>query len=155
LPAGRKRLVYWPPVLAAAAASLLMIGGVAWLLSASAPRANAGAAPELALNIPGAEETKPVTSAPQPVVSVKEEPKPVVESKPVEEALPPAAAASTESAPVEGKLPAVECKPPTELLGTSVEFVDNPTLAARTAAREDKLLYVLHVSGNFEDPGFT
>ena len=27
--------------------------------------------------------------------------------------------------------------------------------AARKAAREDKLLFTLHVSGNFEDPGFT
>ena len=25
----------------------------------------------------------------------------------------------------------------------------------RKAAREDKLLFTLHVSGNFEDPGFT
>ena len=46
-------------------------------------------------------------------------------------------------------------RPPTSLLGTTVEFVDNPAAAARTAAREEKLLYVLHVSGNFEDPGFT
>jgi hypothetical protein len=47
------------------------------------------------------------------------------------------------------------CRPPTSLLGTAVQFVDNPAAAARTAARENKLLYVLHVSGNFEDPGFT
>jgi hypothetical protein len=46
-------------------------------------------------------------------------------------------------------------KLPTELLGTTVEFVNNPDEAAQAAAREDKLLFMLHVSGNFEDPQFT
>src|SRR5262249_799152 len=46
-------------------------------------------------------------------------------------------------------------RPPPSLPGTKVEFMDNPAGAARTAAREEKLLFVLHVSGNFEDPQFT
>jgi len=39
--------------------------------------------------------------------------------------------------------------------GTQVEFVDTPGLAAQQALKEGKLVFVLHVSGNFEDPRFT
>ena len=39
--------------------------------------------------------------------------------------------------------------------GTSVEFVDTPREAAKKAKQEQKLVFVLHVSGNFEDPRFT
>jgi hypothetical protein len=39
--------------------------------------------------------------------------------------------------------------------GTSVNFMRSPAAAARKAAKEDKLLFTLHVSGNFEDPKFT
>jgi hypothetical protein len=39
--------------------------------------------------------------------------------------------------------------------GTSVEFVDSPSIAATQAKKEQKLVFVLHVSGNFEDPRFT
>jgi hypothetical protein len=48
------------------------------------------------------------------------------------------------------------CKPgDRETFGTAVEFVRNPQEAARLAAAERKLTFVLHVSGNFEDAGFT
>jgi hypothetical protein len=39
--------------------------------------------------------------------------------------------------------------------GTSVEFLGPPTAAARKAKQEEKLVFVLHVSGHFEDPRFT
>lgn len=39
--------------------------------------------------------------------------------------------------------------------GTSVEFLDSPSEAAARAKKEQKLVFVLHVSGNFEDPRFT
>ena len=39
--------------------------------------------------------------------------------------------------------------------GTSVEFLDTPAEAAKQARKEGKLVFVLHVSGNFEDPRFT
>jgi hypothetical protein len=42
-----------------------------------------------------------------------------------------------------------------ETFGTSVEFVRSPAEAGRIAAREEKLTLLLHVSGNFEDAGFT
>ena len=39
--------------------------------------------------------------------------------------------------------------------GTTVEFVDTPSAAARQAKKEQKLVFVLHVSGNFEEARFT
>jgi len=39
--------------------------------------------------------------------------------------------------------------------GTAVGFVRNPQEAARIAAAEHKLTFLLHVSGDFEDSGFT
>ena len=39
--------------------------------------------------------------------------------------------------------------------GTTIEFVDTPNDAAKQARKEEKLVFVLHVSGHFEDPRFT
>ena len=39
--------------------------------------------------------------------------------------------------------------------GTTVNFVDTPSIAARQALKEHKLVFVLHVSGLFEDPRLT
>jgi len=39
--------------------------------------------------------------------------------------------------------------------GTTVHFEKNPSDAAQKAAKEKKLVFVLHVSGNFETPDFT
>src|SRR5258708_998422 len=39
--------------------------------------------------------------------------------------------------------------------GTQIEFVGTPTEAAKQAKKENKLVFVLHVSGHFEDPRFT
>ena len=42
-----------------------------------------------------------------------------------------------------------------ETFGTAVKFARNPVEAALGAVRERKLTFLLHVSGNFEDAGFT
>lgn len=39
--------------------------------------------------------------------------------------------------------------------GTSLQFEATPKDAAKKAQKEEKLVLVLHVSGNFEDPTFT
>jgi hypothetical protein len=39
--------------------------------------------------------------------------------------------------------------------GTQVEFVDTPKEAAEQAKKEEKLVFVLHLSGIFEDPNLT
>jgi hypothetical protein len=52
--------------------------------------------------------------------------------------------------------PAVPAKAETcGSFGTSVEFAESPSDAAKQAKKEQKLVFVLHVSGNFEDPRFT
>lgn len=39
--------------------------------------------------------------------------------------------------------------------GTSVLFEESPKEAAARAKKEEKLVFVLHVSGHFEDPNLT
>jgi hypothetical protein len=39
--------------------------------------------------------------------------------------------------------------------GTRIRFVDTPKQAAALARKSEKLVFVLHVSGHFEDPGLT
>lgn len=39
--------------------------------------------------------------------------------------------------------------------GTTIDFMASPNAAAKEAAKKGKLVLVLHVSGNFEDPRFT
>jgi hypothetical protein len=39
--------------------------------------------------------------------------------------------------------------------GTALQFARNPVEAAKSAKRDDKLVFLLHVSGNFEDDDFT
>ena len=51
--------------------------------------------------------------------------------------------------------PVVKDKPSGGCHGTSIDFVDTPTEAAKLAKKEGKLVLVLHVSGHFEDPRFT
>jgi hypothetical protein len=54
------------------------------------------------------------------------------------------------------KLPAGLEKPACDGdFGTSVHFEPTPSDAARKALKEEKLVFVLHVSGLFENPDFT
>jgi hypothetical protein len=46
-------------------------------------------------------------------------------------------------------------KPTCSAHGTTIDFVDTPSQAASLAKKAGKLVMVLHVSGNFEDPRFT
>jgi hypothetical protein len=63
-----------------------------------------------------------------------------------------------------GRLPADESKlknvqagkqETTACHGTTVTFVETPVEAAKLASQQKKLVFVLHVSGHFEDPNFT
>jgi hypothetical protein len=42
-----------------------------------------------------------------------------------------------------------------DFFGTAVTFLATPKIAGAEALKQRKLLFVLHVSGNFEDPDFT
>jgi hypothetical protein len=89
---------------------------------------------------------------------------PVEESKPAAP-LPPDPVAAELPKESQGEAPAQKPAPPpvvvmpaavpTNNFGTSVNFVATPRLAFRQAALEDKLVFLLHVSGNFEESAFT
>lgn len=46
-------------------------------------------------------------------------------------------------------------KPGEVCFGTTIKFVETPKDAAAQAKKDEKLVMILHVSGNFEDPRFT
>jgi hypothetical protein len=50
---------------------------------------------------------------------------------------------------------AAPARPAGENYGTQVLFLNNPTAAEEAARSEKKLLFVMHISGNFEDSCFT
>ncbi len=47
------------------------------------------------------------------------------------------------------------CQQRMESLGTTLQWADSPADAYRMAGEQDKLVFLIHVSGNFEIPGFT
>jgi len=55
----------------------------------------------------------------------------------------------------QGQIKTVQGSERTACHGTTVDFVDTPAAAAKLAAKQKKLVFVLHVSGHFEDPNFT
>ena len=57
--------------------------------------------------------------------------------------------AAQNSAPLAPRLPACSN------LGTEITFLHHPPDAFRQAARENKLVLMVHLSGNFEDQAFT
>jgi hypothetical protein len=67
----------------------------------------------------------------------------------------PAPLRSIEKAPVQ----TIKTDPPSDSpvgkYGTAVDFWKNPLDADILAKKKDKLRFILHVSGNFEDPGCT
>lgn len=132
----------WRPVAAAAVAALLLVVAVAALTPhrRRAPTDLSPAAVQPAA--PTAEPTdEEVAVAPQPP---KIAPTPTV--APVQE-----------QPFVRFREPDVvqEITPVCQQYGTKVNFYDIPADATRLALKERKLLFVLHVAGNFEEPGFT
>ncbi len=61
--------------------------------------------------------------------------------------------------PPEFRLPATELLPvvedPCQTFGTKVRFHKGPAEAIAEAKTSKKMLFVLHISGHFDDPGFT
>jgi hypothetical protein len=144
-------LLYWQPVAAAVVITLVLV---------------------VTLSV----ATRPGYSSPQdaPVVSplIPEDDAvpsgPVVEPVPVTEV--PVARAARKAGPDDAGMPLAVLKPalffsraderltaqpgkPT--FGTAVQFERNPSEAALVAEKEGKLLFLLHVSGDFEESEFT
>ena len=94
-----------------------------------------------------ADEPPPDPAPQRPAVSQEDHPTPANDAAPT---LP-----AKQNPLLENPLAARTDEPSCQKLGTSVDFVDSPTQAAALALKEQKLLFVLHVAGNFEDDKFT
>jgi len=103
---------------------------------------------------------QPKVVEPNDVEAVAARPEPAADVAPVQARplppvnLPGAVDAACQDC-VEAKIPGAPGLPGREAFATAVEFVRSPQEAARVAKKEDKLTFLLHLSGNFEDPGFT
>jgi hypothetical protein len=156
--------VCWPVVRVAAVAALLLIG-TAFLCAAllPSPRDRGAVADLIPPSVPVVEqavaEPAPVRASEAPPrgeehVAVANLSRPVLHMGPVDGTNEDLLKKEECTAPRQSVVD-VGGRPVPELLGTTVEFLDNPLEASKIAARENKLLFVLHVSGNFEDPQFT
>jgi hypothetical protein len=67
---------------------------------------------------------------------------------PAAQPLPPAAKVQAPKKPAQPEKSQTRC-------GTAVDFVKDPSEAARLASQKGRLQFILHVSGDFEDAQFT
>ena len=166
---GRPALpVFWPAMLGTGLASLLVVGGltlaVQTMKRSAAPSVPAESASEKApateksgppskvtAIIPDqagmAQKAAPVPKTDSPVTQVAEK-KPAQPPPPDPE---PEPVIALDEPPTEHVIEAQAC----DTCGTSIKFMRSPQAAGRRAAQEEKLVLLLHVSGNFEDSGFT
>jgi hypothetical protein len=86
-------------------------------------------------------------AVPPPVIPVEDETVPVSKQIATEPPVQAAEAAKQD--------PPKVCEKPAGMFGTSLYFAANPTEARKKAATQEKLVFLLHVSGDFDDPGFT
>jgi hypothetical protein len=97
--------------------------------------------------------------APQSKPSVER----IVQPREVVEAIPAQVDAGQEvnatiPSPADPEIAAKACAGPqqaTATLGTTLEFAGSPSDALKQAVKEHKLVFLLHISGNFEESGFT
>src|SRR5262249_33595545 len=94
-------------------------------------------------------DAKPPESTPKPGSPPRVDPAPEAPADPFAPANKGACNAPGQSSPL------AKSAPSHGRYGTAVDFVDDPTEAAREALQQKKLLFVLHVAGNFEDDKFT
>lgn len=136
----------WPIVLAAAAVAFTVVAGIAaWIVThpgRSAPPSVAAAPPPVQV------DAMPLlVSAPRPTGD---------DMRLSAKTVTPAPLPRPERVRlIDLPAPLSPAKPAYETYGTSVHFLSNPAEAAAQARREKKLLFVLHVSGNFEESCFT
>lgn len=153
----------WSPIVASASVAFaLIVSVVAWIVThphkaphPSEPATATVVLPQIDPPAPPPPPTVPVlavtpafhrTRAPDAIVDrfplLEEEPPP----------LPPPPSYRPKPQPVvEAKVP----QPVGERYGTQVLFLNNQATAADQARRDRKLLFVMHISGNFEDSCFT
>lgn len=92
-------------------------------------------------------------AVPEPLPPAKEESPGVVQAEPPAKDKPLVAPVPQEPLPP-GELPK-PARATTDTYGTAVEFMINPLEAIELAGKEKKLMFVMHISGNFEEAKFT
>ena len=157
---GNKRtpLVHWRIVLLAGGTAWLLTAGlVGWLYARQRPalphKSVAVADPVALKEVLSAGEWMAQTSKQSTEAEIikEEKPSPGPTSEPAPEQTEVAAKAGLPPS----ELPPEDDTPSWQKYGTQVAFLSNPVDAARQATKEHKLLFVLHLSGNFEDQQFT
>jgi hypothetical protein len=149
----------WKAVAAAGMAAVLLVGAaLTW--AATHPRTRSPAAPVappvvLAAADVAAPQTDELISAGERGRIVAQSAWSQAEEDGMNSVPLPPAAPPVSRVPALVEEPVVAAAATCDTFGTSVEFDANPVRAAKQAAKAQKLLMVLHVSGNFEESAFT
>lgn len=161
--------INWPAILASALVSFALVAGVfVWIVGHPHK-----AAPPIHLTSVAAVEPLDAQPAPPPArvfaatpAFHRSAPRDAISDKiPFMEVNPPPLPPPASPLPKQHKDHDAESTPPRqqptpkqptgETYGTQVLFLNNREIAADTARREHKLLFVMHISGNFEESCFT
>lgn len=116
-----------------------------------------------------ASEPIPTVSTPQPLEQSPADGTPNPETEPANAAttaVAPAIISQTSPVSLEGKVPTIKLLPSTQVcaaekkfkdrkLSTALTWAESVQEASQQAEDEQKLVFLIHVSGNFEMPGFT
>jgi hypothetical protein len=170
---GPPNRIHWPIILATVSVSFALVVGVfAWIAahphkSAASPKSIGVAiveppaiprAPLVPLQAPVFSTTPVVHHAAWQEKIANNAPRVEVGSPP----LPPSASPQPKQDGIDnaewmasGQLPPIPEQPAGETYGTQVLFLNNQEAAADKARREHKMMFVMHISGNFEDSCFT
>jgi hypothetical protein len=173
-PAGRPRtpLIQGPAIVAALVVAVAVVAGViAWIATHPGKGRSqvVSTLPLAPLTLPAAAAEDPpapppmMRPAPRPVVTIPAVHRPartevLVNHVPQDEEAPPPLPPPAPEPPCAPQPPVAEgspAQPAGETYGTQVLFLNNPTAAEEMAKHEKKLLFVMHISGNFEDSCFT
>jgi hypothetical protein len=151
----RQSLIYWRAVAPAIAITVLLIAGLVVGLSTMDWHArDRHAIGPLGDENATAAVGQPAEFTVQPALSLERK----AEEEPTLGAIPSLFSdlgSQYSMATADRALDRVVSRPVCESYGTAVQFLSRPADAARQALSENKLLFVLHVSGNFEDAKFT
>jgi hypothetical protein len=152
----------WALVSAASAVTVLILAGLGVAVHAvvDSPASERKIAPEaLAIALKADPAAKRLNSAviAKSAVPRRERSTAFEEHRPTAPTIPPLSTPIAAAPPVAptpfNEVPKTE--PTCQRYGTSVKFLSSTADAAALAAREQKLQFVLHISGNFEDSRFT
>jgi hypothetical protein len=150
----REPLLYWRPIILASVTMALVATGLVAALAMLARGARADGELQFAAKPGESLDRAATTSLPPQPPSIPagngEQAAPAIDSPVAAEAK-----KETPETPLDIAVAGAVRLPACESYGTAVKFLSRPADAARQALREDKLLLVLHVSGNFEDAKFT